>query len=244
MTTTEEQITKDAAKRIAQAEERARKVKNDTEREVSIRKTLLADFPHLPQPTHVHFTNGGWKERAPEINLVWEMGAGYAPDDHTTPGGFFREARRVLEAFDWHTLCIWQNGCISVGSEESIIRPDAAEGSEDIWDGCLMTVDGGKGFGPTVRLEAWTRLRGVGEMVNIEVRLEGRALPQMELPHVKETPQGRNRPILREKVYPRIDHARRLVRYWSSEDSIHATYCFETDDWAHFADLLRAKMGD
>jgi hypothetical protein len=237
-------MTTDPDAIISKAEERAAKMVDEARREATIRKALKAEYPHIPQPRSVFFS-GAYKGRHPEVWLTWELPEEvYDPDDHTTPGGFFREARRIIEAFDWQTIVIKKDGCTTVGPEAGVDY-DADDDVTTV-DGLELEMDNGKGYGPIVTLTAWTELP---QLLNegwfrIKVKLHGRGLPQMPLARVEERHQGAGRPIIREKVYPRIDHACSVVRWWSTEDSIRVSYFMESDDWQHFADLQQAEMGD
>jgi len=237
-------MTTDPDAIIRKAEERAAALVDEARREAIIRKALKAEYPHIPQPTRVFFS-GAYKGRHPEVWLTWDLPAeSYDPDDHTTRGGFFREGRRIIEAFDWQTIVIKKDGCTSVGPEAGVDYD--ADDDVTMVDGLELEMDAGKGYGPSVSLTAWTELP---QLLNegwfrIKVKFQGRALPQMPLAHIERRDQGPGRPAIVEKVYPRIEHACYVIRWWSTEDSIRVSYFLESDDWEHFADLQQAEMGD
>ena len=234
----------DPDKLIAQARAKAERIMEEAGREATIRRVLADDFPHVPQPKRLFFSNG-YRGNAPQVWTTWELGERRGWEgDATTRGAHFREARRILEAFDWQTIVKVKDGCTSVGPEAGTNYTEKDDVA--ILDcGMVLTVEGGKGYGPHCSLVAWTELpRVLNEgFIKLGVRLEHGATLALVFPAERVEMCGER--VIRRWYEPaRIEHAYDQIKWWATEGNYRISYLFDGPGWAAFADILQAEMGD
>ena len=224
---------------IERAKKKAAQTIENAEREVAVRVRLHEDFPQIPPPAQVYF-HGAWGGHAPQ---VWLKYAFPRPLDHNealTPGGYWREARRILDAFDWETGVVVKRGCTHLGPEDGTNYDDEKE-EVSVFEGPVLHLEGGRGYGPTVSLSAWTKISGEG-FFRVRVELQGPGqFPLSPLPSYRSEKDHLGRVLRRYWDLPQIPEALQVFKWWSSEDAYHRTYLLGYS-WDAWADQQQARL--
>jgi len=127
------------------------------------------------------------------------------------------EALTILRAFEPYPF-VQLKGTFLHHKPLDWIKESYQENATSLIDcrGAMLTVDGGKGYGPTAKFKQWTTIDG--EVIELEVSLE--ALPQTFRVTTEEERDGRGRLIAIHHRAPKITADLPMVKWASgSKDS-------------------------
>lgn len=233
--------------RLEAARKKARRIEDEAKRESLIRLTLEEEYPDVVQPYSVHFVGKvGRKNLRPQVWAKWPDPP-YARERKLTEAQTWGEARRLIGAFDWQTVGYsTYDGFTHVQPEDDF----PAEADPETYGGPVLVLDGGKGYGPTVKVHVWTELaqhQNEG-FIRVGYEIERDKIPAKVRPAVRyETrPDGTRRQVGIDPPQFLQQYASRVIRYGGSGDvhAYHFAFLFSEDGWDGFMDCLQAELGD
>lgn len=225
---------------IAAAEKKAERSLDQAKREAAIVTTLL-DHP-AGEPERVTFQ----KEEvwicypSPPVHRIPHK-------ERPTVGAYWAEAVRVLESFDWQTIAQWSDTFTHTEPEERV--PEKEPDNLLTFDGPRLVLEGGKGWGPDLKLIIWTELP---PHLN-----EGFFRVTYEIP--RDILSARLWPVPRHeynrsgaRVFAGMDSPE-LLRRWCSKEikhwvgdlqTYHREFLFSGPDWEALCSEMARELGD